>query len=113
MEKRKKQTRIARIITGHRSPSSPLEHFHQYCSPAVGKDEGAVFLGFGFVLAQSQAAAGMLLGQSLAKTPKILAPHGYSISSNALLDQRPISTRRMLLIRSDCAENVVIYYCRG
>jgi hypothetical protein len=50
----------------------------------VGKDEGAVFLGFGFVLAQSQAAAGMLLRQSLAKTPKILAPHGYNISSNAL-----------------------------
>jgi hypothetical protein len=26
----------------------------------------------------------MLLGQSPAKKPKILAPHGYSISSNAL-----------------------------
>jgi hypothetical protein len=37
-----------------------LEHFHKYCSHAVGKDEGAVFLDFGFVLAQSQAAAGML-----------------------------------------------------
>jgi hypothetical protein len=43
----------------------------------------AVFLGFGFVSAQSQAAAGMLFRQSLAKTPKILAPHGDSISSNA------------------------------
>ena len=62
-----------------------LEHFHKYCSHAVGKDEGAVFSGFGFVLAQSQAAGGMLLRQSLAKTPKILAPHGYSISSNALV----------------------------
>jgi hypothetical protein len=39
---------------------------------------------FGFVSAQSQAAAGMLLRQNLAKKPKILAPHGYSISSNAL-----------------------------
>jgi hypothetical protein len=48
----------------------------------MGKDEGAVLLDFGFVLAQSQAAAGMLLRQSLAKTRKILAPHGYSISSN-------------------------------
>jgi hypothetical protein len=34
------------------------------------KDEGAVFLGFGFVSAQSQAAVGMLLRQSLAKTQK-------------------------------------------
>jgi hypothetical protein len=37
-----------------------LEHFHKYCSHVVGKDEGTVFFGFGFVLAQSQAAAGML-----------------------------------------------------
>jgi hypothetical protein len=34
-----------------------------------GTDE-AVFLGFGFVSAQLQAAAGMLLRQSLAKTQK-------------------------------------------
>jgi len=51
----------------------------------LSKNGAAVFLGFGFVSAQSQAAAGMLLRQSLAKTPKILAPHGYSISSNALI----------------------------
>ena len=62
-----------------------LEHFHKYCSHAVRRVEEAVFLGFGFVLAQSQAATGMLLRQSLAKTPKILAPHGYSFSSNALV----------------------------
>jgi hypothetical protein len=31
------------------------------------------------VSAQSQAAAGMLLRQSLAKTPKILAPNGHNI----------------------------------
>jgi hypothetical protein len=61
-----------------------LEHFQKYCSHAVGKDGKAVFLGLGFVSAQSQAAAGMLLRQSLAQTPKILAPHGYSISSKAL-----------------------------
>jgi hypothetical protein len=59
------------------------EHIHKYCSHAVGKDEGAVFLGFGFVLAQSQAAAGMLPHSASPRTPKILAPHGYSISSNA------------------------------
>jgi hypothetical protein len=35
--------------------------------------EAAVLLGFGFVFAQSQAAAGMFLRSSLAKTPKSLA----------------------------------------
>ncbi len=33
-------------------------------------DKDAVFLGFGFVSAHLQAAAGMLLRQSLAKTQK-------------------------------------------
>jgi hypothetical protein len=61
-----------------------LEHFRKYCSHAVGKDEGAVFLGFGFVSAQSQAAAGMLPHSASPKHQKILAPHGYSIFSNAL-----------------------------
>jgi hypothetical protein len=55
--------------------------------------------GYG-VAGESQAAAGMLLRQSLAKKPKILAPHGYSISSNALILKRkrnetlPIQSRR-------------------
>jgi hypothetical protein len=35
-----------------------------------GVENEAVFLGFGFVSAQSQAAVGMLLRQSLAKTQK-------------------------------------------
>jgi hypothetical protein len=39
-----------------------------------------VFFGFGFVSAQLQAAAGMLLRQSLAKTQKILAPNGNTVS---------------------------------
>jgi hypothetical protein len=45
----------------------------------VERKVAAVFLGFGFVSAQSQAHVGMLLRQSLAKTPKILAPDGYNI----------------------------------
>jgi hypothetical protein len=50
----------------------------------VGKERReAGLLGFGVVSAQLQVAADLLLRQSLAKTPKILAPHGYSISSNA------------------------------
>jgi hypothetical protein len=36
----------------------------------LGGNKGADFLDFGFVSAQSQAAAGMLLRQSLAKTQK-------------------------------------------
>jgi hypothetical protein len=51
-----------------------LEHFHKYCSHAGEERKEAVFLVFGFVSARSQAAAGMLLCQSLAKKSKILAP---------------------------------------
>jgi hypothetical protein len=47
-----------------------LEHFHKYYSHSVGKNKEAVFLGFRFVSAQSQATVGMLLRQSLAKTQK-------------------------------------------
>jgi hypothetical protein len=50
--------------------SSGLERFKNYCSHSASWTEGAFFLGFGLVLAQSQAAAGMLLRQSLAKTQK-------------------------------------------
>jgi hypothetical protein len=57
-----------------------LERFKKYRSHSARRKEGAVFLGFGFVSAQSQAAAGMLLRQDLAKTPKILAPSGHTIS---------------------------------
>jgi hypothetical protein len=39
----------------------------------------AVFLGFGFVSAQLQGYSNLRLRRSLAKTPKILAPNGYSI----------------------------------
>jgi len=53
-----------------------LERFKKYHSHSVR----AVFFGFGFVSAQLQAAAGMRLRQSLAKTQKILAPNGHTIS---------------------------------
>jgi hypothetical protein len=43
-----------------------LERFKKHHSHSVR----AVFFGFGFVSAQSQAAAGMLFRQSLAKTQK-------------------------------------------
>jgi hypothetical protein len=50
--------------------------FKKYHSRSVR----AVFLDFGIVSAQLQAAAGMRLRQSLAKTQKILAQNGYIIS---------------------------------
>jgi len=60
-----------------------LEHYQKYCSHTEGWGGEAVFLGFGFVLAQSQAAAGMLLSPKPRRNPKILAPCGCIISSNA------------------------------
>jgi len=60
---------ISRLFLEKRS-SMKLEHFHQTCSAASQTLREAVFLGFGFVSAQSQAHEGMLLRQSLAKTQK-------------------------------------------
>jgi hypothetical protein len=39
----------------------------------LGEEEAAVLLAFGFVIAQSQAATGLLLRSSLAKSQKFLA----------------------------------------
>jgi hypothetical protein len=39
----------------------------------------SVFLGLGIVSAQLQGYSNLRLRQSLAKTPEILAPNGYSI----------------------------------
>jgi hypothetical protein len=59
-----------------------LEHFHKNCSHAVGKiKERSFWQGFGSVTGRSWACS---FAKALPKTPKILAPHGYSISSNAL-----------------------------
>jgi hypothetical protein len=44
----------------------------------------AVFLGFGFVSAQSQGCFEPAPSPKPRQNPKILAPNGYSISSNAL-----------------------------
>jgi hypothetical protein len=57
----------------------------KYCSHPAGNIWKRAFWCFGFVSAQSQAAVGMLLRQSLAKTPKIPAPNGYSIFLTALM----------------------------
>ena len=60
-----------------------LEHFQKYCSHSAEEKERAVFLVFGFVSVQLQGFLNLRLRRSLAKTPKIFAPNGYSISSNA------------------------------
>ena len=61
-----------------------LEHFQKSCSRPVEVKEAADFLGFGFVFAQSQAAAGMLLRSASPKAQNLSLPNGYNFSSNAL-----------------------------
>src|SRR5580698_7503511 len=61
-----------------------LEHFQKYCNHSVEEKEAAVLLGFGFVFALSQAAAGMLLRSASPKHQNSSLPNGYSIFSNAL-----------------------------
>jgi len=56
-----------------------LERFKKYCSHSGKAGREAVFLGFGVVSAQSQGFSNMLLRQSLANNPKILAPNGHII----------------------------------
>jgi hypothetical protein len=47
-----------------------IERLKKYYSHSWKKRRAAVFLGFGFVLAQSQGVSNLLLRQSLAKTQK-------------------------------------------
>jgi len=60
----------------------------------LGKKEAAVLLGFGFVFAQSQAALGMLLRSSLAKTPKFLAAEWLHYFLKRSLIFRPLTYNR-------------------
>jgi hypothetical protein len=66
-----------------------LERFQKNCSHAIRKNKKAVFLGFGFVSAQSQGFANLLLRRSLAKTQKSSLLIGYSFSSNAPKPKKP------------------------
>jgi hypothetical protein len=56
-----------------------LERFKKYCSHSALKNENAVFLVFGFVLAQLQGFTNLRLRQSLAKNQKSSLRIGYSI----------------------------------
>ena len=83
-----------------------LEHFQKYCSHLEGKENDAVFLGFGVVSAQSQGSLNLLLRRSLAKVraglaTKILAANGYRIFSNALMRFSPLLLA--LALGSGCA----------
>jgi hypothetical protein len=73
-----------RFDVNTRHISLRTERFQKYCHHSGERKKRAVFLGLGIVLAQLQGFANLLLRQSLAQTPKILAPNGDSISSNAL-----------------------------
>jgi len=61
-----------------------LEHFQKYCSRSAVGEMGAVFLGFGFVSAQLQGSLEPAPSPKPRQNPKILAPNGCTISSNAL-----------------------------
>jgi len=56
-----------------------LERIKKYCSHPARWNWQPVLLIFGFVSAQSQVVADMLLRQSLAKKSKLPAPNGYTI----------------------------------
>src|SRR5882724_350087 len=60
------------------------EHFQKDCSRAAGGEVRAVFLVFGFVLAQLQGSFGPAPSPKPRQNPRILAPNSCSISSNAL-----------------------------
>jgi len=61
-----------------------LERLKKCCSHSALKNEDAVFLVFGFVLAQLQGFANLRLRQSLAKNQKSSLRIGYSIFLTAL-----------------------------
>ena len=62
-----------KVAGGHYSRCTEeayLERFKKYCSHAVKWNEGAVFLGYGCVSAQSQDVSNLLLRQNFALTQK-------------------------------------------
>ena len=65
-----------------------LERLKKYCSHSALNSEEAVFLIFGFVLAQLQGFANLRLRQSLAKNQKSSLRIGYPISLTALAEVR-------------------------
>src|SRR5258708_23742237 len=65
-----------------------LEHFQKCYSRSAAIQMRAVFLGFGFVSAQSQGCYEPAPSPKPRQNPKILAPNGYSIFSNALTAAR-------------------------
>src|SRR5262249_6805777 len=62
-----------------------LERLKKYCSHSAKENERAVFLVFGFVSAQLQGFANLLLRRSLAENQKSSLRIGYSIFLTALV----------------------------
>jgi hypothetical protein len=79
--------------------SLSLEHFQKNCSHSNEKKRGAVFLGLGVVSVQLQGYLNLRLHRSLAQTPKILAPNGYSFSSNALNETQLLVSESSKILR--------------
>src|SRR5262245_50013244 len=82
--------------------SRPFEKYHSHL---VYGREGAVFLGSGFVSAQSQAAAGMLLRQSLARTQK-------SSLQMAMLFLNALEKKKTLSCRAEAPDNLTFSQTR-
>src|SRR5215469_7856879 len=72
------------------------EHFRQSCSARLWPLRGAVFLALGIVSARLQVAREHAPSPKLRPKPKILAPHRYMISVNAL--PHPKSSLCLLLL---------------
>jgi len=94
------RSRSVQVTAPFRSSVKPrplccgLERFQKYCSRSAGGKERAVFLGFGFVSAQSQGSFKPAPSPKPRQNPKILAPNGCSFSSNAQeLRKRPPAPR--------------------
>jgi hypothetical protein len=75
---------VALKVLRREERAAALERVKKYCGHPAGNIWRRVFWRFGFFSAQSQSLACMLLRQSPAKTPKILAQNGYSIFLTAL-----------------------------
>jgi len=90
-----------------------LEHFQKYCSRSAETLEKAVFLAFGFVSAQSQGLLKPAPSPKPRQKPKILAPNGYIIFSNAQAAKGAFSLIELLVVLAVMLILVTMYWNHG
>jgi hypothetical protein len=71
------------VKSGTWTTAAAPERLKKYCSHPAEWKTAAVFLGFGFVSAQSQGCFEPAPSPKPRQNPKILAPNGHNISLNA------------------------------